>query len=136
MGFAPSDRTRHFHFIQIHITKNLPDETINVDHPRPAGTVATWLRSIRGLAAFGLAEPSHHAGRRQLAGDGGGSGFPRSGAVGQGLVRFQTSEGRRQRSSIFFRGQTAFLSEGPPTGTLVVIRGPAELYGAETGVGK
>lgn len=52
--------------------------------------------------------------------------------VATGPLTFQ-----RQKVTVdFFRGETAYLSEGPPTGTLVVIRGPAELYGAETGVGK
>ena len=31
---------------------------------------------------------------------------------------------------------TAYLTAGPPFGALVVSRGPGELYGAETGVGK
>ncbi len=52
-------------------------------------------------------------------------------------VAIDTLTFQRQKVTVdFFRGQTALLSEGPPTGTLVVIRGPAELYGAETGVGK
>jgi hypothetical protein len=33
-------------------------------------------------------------------------------------------------------GDSAFLSEGPDTGTAVVIIGAAELYGAEVGVKK
>lgn len=32
-------------------------------------------------------------------------------------------------------GDEAFLTDGPPSGTAVVILGAAELYGAETGVG-
>ena len=52
--------------------------------------------------------------------------------VATGPLTFQ-----RQKVTVdFFRGETVFLAEGPPTGALVVIRGPAELYGAETGVGK
>jgi len=33
-------------------------------------------------------------------------------------------------------GDLAYLSEGPPVGTLVVAIGAPELYGADTGVGK
>ena len=33
-------------------------------------------------------------------------------------------------------GSTAYFTNGPPPGTLVVIVGVPELYGAETGVGK
>lgn len=33
-------------------------------------------------------------------------------------------------------GETALLSEGPAAGTAVVVVGVAELYGADTGVGK
>jgi hypothetical protein len=52
--------------------------------------------------------------------------------VATGPLTFQ-----RQKVTVdFFRGQTAYLSEGPPTGALIVVSGPAELYGAETGVGK
>jgi hypothetical protein len=36
----------------------------------------------------------------------------------------------------FIDGETAFLADGPDTGTTVVTNGAAELYGAETGVGK
>ena len=36
----------------------------------------------------------------------------------------------------YIKGQLAYLSEGPAAGTSVVTRGVAELYGAETGVGK
>lgn len=36
----------------------------------------------------------------------------------------------------YIKGQLAYLSEGPATGTTVVTFGAAELYGAETGVGK
>jgi hypothetical protein len=32
-------------------------------------------------------------------------------------------------------GDDAYLTDGPPSGTAVVTRGAAELYGAETGVG-
>ena len=35
----------------------------------------------------------------------------------------------------FIRGDKAFLSEGPPTGTPVVTQGAAELYGTEYEVG-
>jgi hypothetical protein len=43
-----------------------------------------------------------------------------------------------QRASIAvdrIEGDDAFLTDGPPSGTAVVILGAAELYGAETGVG-
>ncbi len=44
---------------------------------------------------------------------------------------------KRQPISVdYIQGQMAYLSEGPSAGTLVVTRGAAELYGAETGVGK
>ena len=33
------------------------------------------------------------------------------------------------------KGESAFLTEGPPAGTVVVVVGAAELYGAESGVG-
>ena len=33
------------------------------------------------------------------------------------------------------KGQLAFLKQGPPAGTLVVVVGASELYGAENGVG-
>jgi hypothetical protein len=33
------------------------------------------------------------------------------------------------------KGENAFLTEGPPSGTAVVVIGAAELYGAESGVG-
>lgn len=33
-------------------------------------------------------------------------------------------------------GDIVYLSEGPPSGTMVVTSGVAELYGADTGVGK
>ena len=33
-------------------------------------------------------------------------------------------------------GDTVYLTEGPPSGTMVVTSGVAELYGADTGVGK
>ena len=36
----------------------------------------------------------------------------------------------------YIDGDLAVLSEGPPTGTLVVTVGVAELYGIDTGVGK
>ena len=36
----------------------------------------------------------------------------------------------------YIEGDTAYLSEGPAVGTLAVTFGAAELYGAETGVGK
>ena len=35
-----------------------------------------------------------------------------------------------------FDGDTAFLTAGPPVGTEVAIVGVAELFGAETGIGK
>ena len=34
------------------------------------------------------------------------------------------------------KGQSAILKEGPPAGTNVVVVGVAELYGAESGIGK
>lgn len=33
-----------------------------------------------------------------------------------------------------FEGERVFLSDGPPSGTAVVIQGAAELFGTETGV--
>jgi hypothetical protein len=43
----------------------------------------------------------------------------------------------RQRISVdFIDGERAVLSEGPPAGAAVVSVGAAELYGAETGIGK
>lgn len=36
----------------------------------------------------------------------------------------------------YITGQTAYLTEGPAAGAKIVINGVAELYGAETGVGK
>lgn len=33
------------------------------------------------------------------------------------------------------KGESAFLTEGPPAGTAVVVIGASELYGAESGVG-
>ena len=36
----------------------------------------------------------------------------------------------------YIQGETVYLSEGPAVGTAIVTRGVAELYGAETGVGK
>jgi hypothetical protein len=33
------------------------------------------------------------------------------------------------------KGESAFLTEGPPVGTAVVVVGASELYGAESGVG-
>lgn len=36
----------------------------------------------------------------------------------------------------YIEGDVVILSDGPPTGTKVVTVGGAELYGAETGVGK
>lgn len=36
----------------------------------------------------------------------------------------------------YIAGQTAYLTDGPATGVKIVINGTAELYGAETGVGK
>ena len=43
---------------------------------------------------------------------------------------------RQQVKVDFIEGDTVYLSEGPAAGALVVSQGPAELYGAETGVGK
>ena len=34
------------------------------------------------------------------------------------------------------KGERAFLKEGPPAGTVVVVVGVAELYGTESGLGK
>jgi hypothetical protein len=34
------------------------------------------------------------------------------------------------------KGERAFLKEGPPAGTVVVVIGVAELYGTESGLGK
>lgn len=34
------------------------------------------------------------------------------------------------------KGERAFLREGPPAGTVVVVVGVAELYGTESGIGK
>jgi hypothetical protein len=34
------------------------------------------------------------------------------------------------------QGDLAVLSDGPPVGTALVIVGAAELFGAETGIGK
>jgi hypothetical protein len=36
----------------------------------------------------------------------------------------------------YIEGDLAVLSDGPPSGTEVVIVGAAELFGAETGIGK
>jgi hypothetical protein len=36
----------------------------------------------------------------------------------------------------YIEGDLAVLSDGPPSGTEVVTVGPAELFGAETGIGK
>ena len=36
----------------------------------------------------------------------------------------------------YIEGDLAVLADGPPSGTEVVIVGAAELFGAETGIGK
>ena len=43
---------------------------------------------------------------------------------------------RRRVSIAYIEANTVVLVEGPPAGTQVVVAGAAELYGAETGVGK
>lgn len=57
---------------------------------------------------------------------------------GQAWVYTQTEPLAYARHPIVIKsikGESAFLTEGPPAGTAVVVIGASELYGAESGVG-